>query len=182
MSLDLTDEGMSARFQAIRNKRMSELTPEQQDDALELWLREQIGWMPEYHRQHYTFLLNRLNAARRTIGEVKAEKPVIMPAEVIEQNAFEEWLKNTRPTGDAEQVHREWLDSVEYQELGLPPNYESIASDAAALLNIGPFKAVKDAMLEEHLQKRDYPSNPHEAARAGWDAAFDWIRTKLHLA
>lgn len=52
-------------FEAVRNKRKSECTPAEWDDARELWLREQIGWMPEYHREHYQFLLERLDAARR---------------------------------------------------------------------------------------------------------------------
>lgn len=51
-------------FEAVRDKRISELTPEQRDDSLELWLREQIDWMPEFHREHYKFLLRRLDAAR----------------------------------------------------------------------------------------------------------------------
>jgi len=51
-------------FDAVRDRPMDELTPEQRDDSLELWLREQIGWMPEFYREHYRFLLRRLDQAR----------------------------------------------------------------------------------------------------------------------
>ncbi|KVV07447.1 hypothetical protein [Burkholderia ubonensis] len=52
-------------FDAIRDKRRSELTPAQQEDSLESWLRDQVGTMPEYHEKHYRFLSNRLDEARR---------------------------------------------------------------------------------------------------------------------
>ncbi|MBK3780001.1 hypothetical protein G3A43_07010 [Paraburkholderia aspalathi] len=53
-------------FDAVRDKRMSELTPEQRNDAHELWIRENVGWMGEYHLPKYTFLLKRLDEARAT--------------------------------------------------------------------------------------------------------------------
>lgn len=53
-------------FDAVRDRRMSELSPAQRADALELWLREQVGWMGEYHEKHYRFLLKRLDEARGT--------------------------------------------------------------------------------------------------------------------
>ncbi len=55
-------------FEAVRDKRMSELTPAQQDDARELWLRENLGWMPQYHREFYEFLLKRLDDARQMVS------------------------------------------------------------------------------------------------------------------
>lgn len=51
-------------FEAVRNKRMSELTPEQQRDAHELWLREQMDHMAPYYQEHLLFLLGRLDEAR----------------------------------------------------------------------------------------------------------------------
>ena len=51
-------------FNAVRDKRMSELTPAQRDDAHELWLRKNLGWMGSYHAEHYQFLLARLDACR----------------------------------------------------------------------------------------------------------------------
>ncbi len=61
----LTVRAPTPDFDAVRDKRMSELSPGQQDDALELWLREQVGWMGQYHEQHYHFLFKRLDEARR---------------------------------------------------------------------------------------------------------------------
>lgn len=52
------------RWAAIEGKRMSELTPEQLDDAHELWLRENLDWMPDYHHEHYVRLLKRIDALR----------------------------------------------------------------------------------------------------------------------
>lgn len=63
-------------FEAVRDKRMSELTQAQQDDALELWIRENVGWMGVYHAQHYTFLLARLDAARSNADWPTTEVPV----------------------------------------------------------------------------------------------------------
>jgi hypothetical protein len=51
-------------FDTVRDKRMSELTPGQRDVALELWIRENVGWMGEYHQAKYEFLLKRLDEAR----------------------------------------------------------------------------------------------------------------------
>lgn len=59
-----TPQPQAPNFDQVRDKRMSDLTPAQQADAMELWLREQIGWMPDYHRNHYQFLLGRIDEAR----------------------------------------------------------------------------------------------------------------------
>lgn len=47
-------------WEAVRGKRMSELTPAQQDDAEELWIRDHVG----YFTESVEFLLRRLDAAR----------------------------------------------------------------------------------------------------------------------
>lgn len=52
-------------FDAVRDKRMSELTDVQKLDAHELWLREQMAWMPPYYQEHLLFLLERLDAVRK---------------------------------------------------------------------------------------------------------------------
>ncbi|SOT39819.1 hypothetical protein [Burkholderia cenocepacia] len=51
-------------FEAVRDKRMSELTPAQCEDAHELWLREQIGWFNPDVQRHLQLLLDRLDVAR----------------------------------------------------------------------------------------------------------------------
>jgi hypothetical protein len=61
-------------FAFVKDKRMSELTPAQREDAHELWLRQNVDWMNEYHREHYQLLLRRLDQARGP--EVQAELPV----------------------------------------------------------------------------------------------------------
>lgn len=63
-------------FEAVRDKRMSEMTPTQRDDALELWIRQNVGWMGCYHVPHYTFLLARLDASRANAGQ-----PFAVPVE-----------------------------------------------------------------------------------------------------
>lgn len=63
-------------FDAVRDKRMSELTPEQQRDARELWIMENIGWFTEGNREHIKFLLERLNEARSPayVRELEAKR------------------------------------------------------------------------------------------------------------
>lgn len=62
---------------AVKDKRMCDLTPAQQEDARELWLREQLGWMGEYHLPHYKFLLKRLDEARAALtDQPAAHRPV----------------------------------------------------------------------------------------------------------
>lgn len=58
---------MQPDFDAVRGKRMSELTPEQTIVARELWVRENIGWLLHGH-DHIPFLLERLDAARADNG------------------------------------------------------------------------------------------------------------------
>lgn len=43
-------------FEDIRDRTMGELNSEQLLRARELWLRQQIGWMPEYHQDNYNAL------------------------------------------------------------------------------------------------------------------------------
>lgn len=51
-------------FAAVKEKRMSELTPAQFDDAKEAWLRDNLGWLAPQSEPHVTFLLRRLDEAR----------------------------------------------------------------------------------------------------------------------
>lgn len=59
---------------ALRDKRMSEMSPGEQDDALalELWLRDQFECFPEQHRDHVRFLLDRLSKTRREALSMKS--------------------------------------------------------------------------------------------------------------
>lgn len=58
---------------AVRDKRMSELTPAQQRDAQELWIREQVGWLGNEHsRPHIEFLLERLDETRSACAAAQA--------------------------------------------------------------------------------------------------------------
>lgn len=72
-------------FAAVRDKRMCDLTPEQQRDARELWLREQLAAMPDYHRDHYKFLLSRLDEARGDVNQSASERtpPAQQPASPV---------------------------------------------------------------------------------------------------
>jgi hypothetical protein len=65
----------SPDFDAVRDKRRSEMTPAQRDDAQELWLREQVGWMGDYHEKHYRFLFKRLDEARGPLADDKPSDP-----------------------------------------------------------------------------------------------------------
>jgi hypothetical protein len=70
--LNKTRESLSEPDRAaIQDKRMSELTPDQQDDAMELWLRDQIGWFNEDTQRHLKFLLERLSKTRREALSMK---------------------------------------------------------------------------------------------------------------
>lgn len=54
-----------ARLTALRDLRLSEMSPAQREDARELWIRDQIEWVGEASRDHMRFLLRRLDEARR---------------------------------------------------------------------------------------------------------------------
>ena len=56
-------------FEFVQDKRKSELTPGQWDDAKELWLRNQIGWFDEYSQDKLKFLLDRLSAVRNAVAD-----------------------------------------------------------------------------------------------------------------
>lgn len=51
-------------FDAVRDKPIGDLSPAQQADARELWIREQKEWFASYYRGHIEFLLRRLDEAR----------------------------------------------------------------------------------------------------------------------
>jgi hypothetical protein len=63
-------------WEAIRDKRMSELTLAQQEDARELWLREQIEMAfgtNDYVKNHVKFLLARLDRAYANTRDTAAD-------------------------------------------------------------------------------------------------------------
>lgn len=62
-------------FEAVRDKRMSELTEAQKGDAHELWLREQMDHMAPSYQEHLLFLLDRLDQVRAAAYEA-SENPV----------------------------------------------------------------------------------------------------------
>jgi hypothetical protein len=57
----------------VGDKRISEMSPSQREDAHELWLRKQIGWMGGYHIEHYQFLLKRIDELRDQLSTARAE-------------------------------------------------------------------------------------------------------------
>lgn len=52
-------------FKSIKDLTIGEMTPAQKDDAHEAWLRTQVGWMGQYHIEHYQFLFRRLDECRK---------------------------------------------------------------------------------------------------------------------
>lgn len=78
---------LSPDFEATRDKCMSELTPAQQDDAKELWLRNNLGFMPEYHREFYTFLLSRMDAARAEHAQLMSKQSSVATGAAVPQGA-----------------------------------------------------------------------------------------------
>ena len=58
-------------FDAIKDKRMSEMTDAQKDDAMELWLRNNVGWFGMGGNdagRHIEFLLKRIDELRGVKG------------------------------------------------------------------------------------------------------------------
>ncbi len=58
-------------FDPVRDKRMSELTTSQQDDARELWLIENLEAMVEYYKHHLRFLLDRVAGLRAELQQCR---------------------------------------------------------------------------------------------------------------
>ncbi|MFW6855310.1 hypothetical protein ACODYM_28885 [Burkholderia gladioli] len=56
-------------FDAVKDMRMSEMTPAQKEDSLELWIRSNVGWMGMYHEPHYAFLLKRIDELRAAVAD-----------------------------------------------------------------------------------------------------------------
>ena len=54
-------------FDFVHDKRMSEMTSEEQDDSLELWIRKNIGWFDSYTQEKLEFLLKRIDALRKAL-------------------------------------------------------------------------------------------------------------------
>lgn len=67
-------------LEAVRDLRISEMTPEQQADATELWLRKNLGWCVGQHGEHVRFLLARLDAERALLRTYMA---VVIDAESV---------------------------------------------------------------------------------------------------
>ena len=65
-------EPVADPFADIRDKRIGEMTAEQQDRAVELWLRNQKGWLPMSQREHVEALL-------RVIDGLRAPPPASKP-------------------------------------------------------------------------------------------------------
>lgn len=62
--------GLQPNFEAVKDARIGDLTPNQLDDATELWLRNQSGWFKD--QEYLDFLLYRLDQAR---GKAPFSKP-----------------------------------------------------------------------------------------------------------
>jgi hypothetical protein len=91
-------------FDAVRDKRMSELSFEQQQDALELWLREHVAKMPRYHRDHYEFLFHRLDVARNERNALAARR--------CEPREAKAWLFRNVQSGDTKaSTNPDWNES-----------------------------------------------------------------------
>jgi hypothetical protein len=56
-------------FSYLRDKRMSELTQDEQGYATELWIRDQLGSFPDYHREKLELLLKHLDVARAAVRD-----------------------------------------------------------------------------------------------------------------
>ncbi len=77
-------------FDAVRDKRLSELTPAQQDDARELWIREHRTSFAGYYLDHVDFLLQRLDEARNCLVG-PAAKPTESEIDGIADETVKEW-------------------------------------------------------------------------------------------
>lgn len=96
---DLLENGTSPApdFEAVKDKRMGELTPEQQDDAYELWLRNQAGWFKE--QDALEFLFKRLDQARTGAPQASAgvsqstdQANTANPDAQRDQDTLNQWL------------------------------------------------------------------------------------------
>lgn len=58
-------------FEAIADMRIGDMTPAQRGDSLEYWIRQNLGWMGDYHAPKYQLLLSRLDAARDEIHRLR---------------------------------------------------------------------------------------------------------------
>lgn len=65
------------------------------------WTRSEIKWIKEYATDYAREALRAMPASRKD----------------IEQAAFEKWLDKERPSGDVEQVQRQWEESSDYEEV-----------------------------------------------------------------
>ena len=84
-------------FEAIANKRMSELTAEEQADAHEYWIRNQIGWFSPDTQRHLLLLIGIIDAGRKE-HEPKCFLPAV-PAESTGQKGdpeYEQFVSRVR--------------------------------------------------------------------------------------
>jgi hypothetical protein len=78
----------------VGDKRLSEMSPSQREDAHEFWLRKQIGWMGSYHIEHYQFLLKRIDELRAQLSTARAEgrqEGIEAAANVCDRHARASW-------------------------------------------------------------------------------------------
>lgn len=103
-------------FDPVRDKRMSALTPSQQDDARELWLIQQLGWLPEYQRDTVAFLLDRLAGLRAEVQQAASHIAML-----THQGEFATWMDASDP-GMPFAAAKEWAEACRWtaQKLGLP--------------------------------------------------------------
>jgi hypothetical protein len=100
-------------FDPVRDKRMSELTTSQQDDARELWLIENLEAMVEYYKHHLRFLLDRVAGLRAELQQCRTgalqQAPIGVPEleaalrrkerMLCAELADEQWVRDPRVSG-----------------------------------------------------------------------------------
>lgn len=71
----MTSQTKDDPFADIRDRFMSALNEEQTNRAYELWIRDNLGYMNDYNKEHYSRLLaviDRLRARVKELEEVMA--------------------------------------------------------------------------------------------------------------
>lgn len=142
-------------FDPVRDKRMSALTPSQRDDAQELWLIQQLGWMPEHHREHLAFLLDRVAGLRAEVQQAASHLALI-----THQGEFASWMETSKPEIPCA-AKKEWAEACSWttQKLGLRKSDESDRDPAHA------FHQRDDGLLHCKLCNGAEASLPTECPR-----------------
>lgn len=91
-------------FEPVRDKRLSELTPSQQDDAKELWLIMQLNTMQPYYQDHLGFLLDRVAQLRAELQRANS-----LMAGLTHGGEFADWMEGP-------DLVMPWAAAKEYQE------------------------------------------------------------------